>query len=236
MSSSSASSSCWGWSAAPGAGTELGCAGAAGAPWLWLELQQLWYHHGSHHSHPQSSWMGATGDAIPALCATPNVTWDHFLLPAVTLLWHLQDPLNSDQPAIGRSTAPCSRELPGASWCCHLWEVPLLQSPFPELAVSAWWPHVLFVTAAALARPLPALLRFLPPPPAPQPMFGNFLSCSGPPGAKQGAPGASGGEGGNRRGHTTAPAARGVGPLQLWPFRHLQFLQFRDVPEKLGLK
>lgn len=39
-------------------------------------------------------------------------------------------------------------------------------------------------------------------------MFGNFLSCSGPPGAKQGAPGASGGEGRGQEGTHCSPSSQ----------------------------
>lgn len=42
----------------------------------------------------------------------------------------------------------------------------------------------------------------------PQPMFGNFLSCSGPPGTQQGAPTASGGEGGEWEGSHCSPSSQ----------------------------
>lgn len=155
---------------------------------------------------------GSRGDAIPALCVTPKdlgslpTACCH---PGVTLAsqgsLELQAASNQGEhssllPAPGSSRGhaavdipwrcPCSRAL-CPSWLCQP------SGPTHCLSPLQPWHGPSLPSSASFRRSE-----------SPQPMFGNFLSCSGPPGAKQGAPGASGGEGRGQKGTYCSPSSQ----------------------------
>lgn len=105
-------------------------------------------------------------------------------------------PLNSDQPAIMRNTAPCSRSSQERADVDMSWRWPCCRALSPSWLCQPGGPTRCLSPLQPWHGPsLPSSASFRRHEP-PQPMFGNFLSCPGPPGAKQGAASASGGRAG----------------------------------------